>query len=84
MSAAYAGHVQEGALRLRYRDGVPAELLESGRQYTVTVDMRAIAYRLRRAAELIGHDVDEPESWLTLHLALRALDVLEASGVDRQ
>jgi putative CocE/NonD family hydrolase len=45
-------NIQEGALRLRYRDGVPAELLESGRQYTVTVDMRAIAYRLRRGHRL--------------------------------
>jgi uncharacterized protein len=40
-------NIQEGALRLRYRNGfaVP-ELLEPGRRYTVTVPMRSIAYYL--------------------------------------
>jgi putative CocE/NonD family hydrolase len=37
-------NIQEGALRLRYRDGVPATLMEPGREYTVTVDLRSIAY----------------------------------------
>ena len=45
-------NVQEGALRLRYRDGAPAVLMEPGRKYQVTVDMRAIAYRVARGHRL--------------------------------
>jgi putative CocE/NonD family hydrolase len=38
-------NVQEGALRLRYRDSYAApSLLEPGKTYTVTVPMRSIAY----------------------------------------
>jgi uncharacterized protein len=47
-----ATNIQEGALRLRYRDGVPAKLLQPGERYRVTVDMRAIAYRLPRGHRL--------------------------------
>jgi DNA-binding PucR family transcriptional regulator len=32
---------------------------------------------LRRIGELVGRDVADPASWLTLHLALRAADLLE-------
>jgi putative CocE/NonD family hydrolase len=45
-------NIQEGALRLRYRDGVPAKPLEAGRQYRVTVDMRSIAYRIEKGHRL--------------------------------
>jgi putative CocE/NonD family hydrolase len=41
-----ARNIQEGALRLRYRDGAPAALMEPGQSYSVRVDMRAIAYRV--------------------------------------
>jgi putative CocE/NonD family hydrolase len=39
-------NIQEGALRLRYRDGLPAKLMEPGERYTVTVSLRSIAYRI--------------------------------------
>lgn len=40
-------NIQEGALRLRYRDGYASPaLLEPGRIYRVTVEMRDIAYRV--------------------------------------
>jgi putative CocE/NonD family hydrolase len=45
-------NIQEGALRLRYRDGLPARLMEPGRRYTVTVTLRSIAYFLPK-----GHRV---------------------------
>src|SRR6185369_13874851 len=39
--------LQEGALRLRYRDGIGnPRLMSPGTRYTVDVDMRAIAYAL--------------------------------------
>lgn len=42
-----ATSIQEGALRLRYRNGFSSpELLEPGKPVHATVDMRSIAYRL--------------------------------------
>lgn len=39
--------IQEGALRLRYRDAITAPRpLEPGKRYTVDVDMRALAYAI--------------------------------------
>ena len=45
-------NIQEGALRLRYREGVPAKLMEPGQRYTVSVDMRSIAYRIAKGHRL--------------------------------
>jgi putative CocE/NonD family hydrolase len=45
-------NIQEGALRLRYRDGPPGRLMEPGERYTVTVDLRAIAYRISKGHRL--------------------------------
>jgi putative CocE/NonD family hydrolase len=40
-----ATNIQEGALRMRYRDGVSRPvLMDAGRHYDVTVNMRSIAY----------------------------------------
>ncbi len=39
-------NIQEGALRLRYRDGLPAKLMQPGERYTVTLSLRSIAYRV--------------------------------------
>ena len=48
-----ATSIQEGALRLRYRNGFERpELMEPGREYAVTVDMRAVAYQVRRGHRL--------------------------------
>lgn len=42
-----ATSIQEGALRLRYRDGIGSPVpMEPGRRYEVSVDMRSIAYRV--------------------------------------
>lgn len=78
------GALESGDQRGTLRETVRAFLESAGSHVEAAnrlgIHRNTLAYRLRRAGELIGHDVDEPESWLTLHLALRALDVLEASG----
>ena len=45
-------NIQEGALRLRLRDGLPERLMKMGEKYQVTVDMRSIAYRVPRGHRL--------------------------------
>jgi len=48
-----ATSIQEGALRLRYRDGYLRPLmLDPGRRYAVSVDMRGIAYLVRQGHRL--------------------------------
>jgi putative CocE/NonD family hydrolase len=39
-------NIQEGALRLRYRDGLPEKLMQPGERYSVVVSLRSIAYRI--------------------------------------
>jgi PucR C-terminal helix-turn-helix domain/GGDEF-like domain len=41
------------------------------------IHRNTLAYRLRRIGELIGRDVSDPRLWLTLHLALRASELLQ-------
>lgn len=49
-------NIQEGALRLRYRDGFDEpKMMESDRIYTVAVPMRDIAYRVRKGHRLRLH-----------------------------
>jgi uncharacterized protein len=51
-----ATSIQEGALRLRYRNGFAApELLEPGSPVRIAVDMRSIAYRLPQGHRLRLH-----------------------------
>lgn len=47
------------------------------------IHRNTLAYRLRRIGELIGRDVDDPRTWLTLHLALWASELLEVDFGDR-
>ena len=48
-----ATSVQEGALRLRYRDGfLQPRLMEPGQRYKATVDIRSIAYMLPQGHRL--------------------------------
>lgn len=51
-----ATSIQEGALRLRYRNGISRpELLEPGQPVRAVVDMRSIAYRLPKGHSLRLH-----------------------------
>jgi hypothetical protein len=42
------------------------------------IHRNTLAYRLRRIGELVGRDVMDPQSWLTLHLAMRASQMMRA------
>ena len=51
-----ATSIQEGALRLRYRDGfLRPRLMEPGQRYDVSVDIRSIAYMLPQGHRLRLH-----------------------------
>ena len=47
------------------------------------IHRNTLAYRLRRISEMIGRDVGDPRTWLTLHLALWASEVLEVDPDER-
>jgi purine catabolism regulator len=47
------------------------------------IHRNTLAYRLRRIGELIGRDVGDPRTWLTLHLALWASELLELDSDER-
>jgi hypothetical protein len=47
------------------------------------IHRNTLAYRLRRIGELIGRDVGDPRTWLTLHLALWAAELLEVDFDER-
>ena len=68
---------QRGTLRATLR-----AFLESGGSQVdasnhLGIHRNTLAYRLRRIGELVGRDVIDPGSWLTLHLALRAAEMLD-------
>ena len=74
---------QRGTLRATLR-----AFLESGGSQVdasnqLGIHRNTLAYRLRRIGELIGRDVADPGSWLTLHLALRASEMLDVFSDDR-
>jgi DNA-binding PucR family transcriptional regulator len=73
-------HDRRGALRATLR-----AFLESGGSQVeaalrLGIHRNTLAYRLRRIADLTGRDVTDPRWWLTMHLALRAEDVLTAAA----
>ena len=47
------------------------------------IHRNTLAYRLRRIGELIGRDVGDPRTWLTLHLALWASELLDVDADER-
>jgi purine catabolism regulator len=69
---------QRGTLRATLR-----AFLESGGSQVdasrrLGIHRNTLAYRLRRIGDLVGRDVADPRVWLTLYLALRASDMLDA------
>lgn len=48
------------------------------------IHRNTLAYRLRRASELIGRDVTDPRSWLTLHLSLLGADLIEITSAGNE
>jgi hypothetical protein len=61
--------------------------LESGgsqvdASHRLGIHRNTLAYRLRRIGELVGRDVADPGTWLTLHLALQASEILDVASDD--
>ena len=75
------GVLQRRDHRGTLRDTLRAYLETGGSHADASIRLgihrNTLAYRLRRISELIGRDVGDPRTWLTLHLALAASDLLE-------
>jgi len=76
------GHDRRGTLRATLR-----AFLASGGSHAETsqrlgIHRNTLAYRLRRLSELVGWDVTDPASWLSLQLALHAADLLDPGVED--
>jgi len=75
---------QRGTLRETLRAYLEAGGSQANASQQLGIHRNTLAYRLQRITELIGRDVSDPRSWLTLHLALRASDLLEVYADDQQ
>lgn len=76
------GELEKQDRRGTLRETLRAFLESGGSQVDASqqlgIHRNTLAYRLRRITELIGRDIIDPRTWLTLHLALRASEMLEA------
>jgi purine catabolism regulator len=81
------GSLQGGDHRGTLRDTLRAYLETGGSHadasHRLGIHRNTLAYRLRRIGELIGRDVSDPGTWLTLQLALWASELLEVDLVER-
>jgi DNA-binding PucR family transcriptional regulator len=66
-----------GTLRATLRAYLETGGSHADASHRLGIHRNTLAYRLRRIGELIGHDVGDPRTWLTLHLALWASELLE-------
>jgi hypothetical protein len=81
------GILERRDLRGTLRDTLRAYLETGGSHADASnrlgIHRNTLAYRLRRISELIGRDVGDPRTWLTLHLALWASELLEVDPDER-
>lgn len=75
-------HDQRGTLRQTLRAFLESGGSQVDASHRLGIHRNTLAYRLRRIGELVGRDVADPATWLTLHLALRAMEILETSHND--
>jgi purine catabolism regulator len=68
---------QRGTLRATLRAFLESGGSQVDASHRLGIHRNTLAYRLRRIGELVGRDVADPGSWLTLHLALWASEMLE-------
>ncbi|MFT4037260.1 MAG: helix-turn-helix domain-containing protein [Thermomicrobiales bacterium] len=73
---------QRGTLRQTLRAFLESGGSQVDASHRLGIHRNTLAYRLRRIGELVGRDVADPGTWLTLHLALRASEMLDAVGDD--
>jgi purine catabolism regulator len=73
---------QRGTLRATLRAFLESGGSQVDASHRLGIHRNTLAYRLRRIGEIVGRDVADPGSWLTLHLALRASEMLELCTED--
>jgi hypothetical protein len=74
---------QRGTLRETLRAFLESGGSQVDASHRLGIHRNTLAYRLRRIDELVGRDVGDPASWLTLHLALSASEMLDACRDDQ-
>jgi purine catabolism regulator len=74
---------QRGTLRETLRAYLETGGSHADASHRLGIHRNTLAYRLRRIGELIGRDVGDPRTWLTLHLALCASELLEVDAGER-
>ena len=73
---------QRGTLKQTLRAFLESGGSQVDASHRLGIHRNTLAYRLRRIGELVGRDVADPGTWLTLHLALRASEILDVSNDD--
>ena len=68
---------QRGTLRETLRAYLETGGSHADASNRLGIHRNTLAYRIRRISELIGRDAGDPRLWLTLHLALRASELLQ-------
>jgi purine catabolism regulator len=76
------GHDRRGTLRATLRAFLATGGSHADASHQLGIHRNTLAYRLRRLSELVGRDVADPASWLTLQLALHAADLLDPGVED--
>jgi DNA-binding PucR family transcriptional regulator len=74
---------QRGTLRETLRAYLETGGSHADASTRLGIHRNTLAYRLRRIGELIGRDVGDPRTWLTLHLALWASELLDVDVDER-
>jgi purine catabolism regulator len=72
-------HDRRGTLRETLRAYLETGGSHADASHRLGIHRNTLAYRLRRIGELIGRDVGDPSTWLTLHLALSASELLDVA-----
>ncbi|MBA3449728.1 MAG: helix-turn-helix domain-containing protein [Chloroflexia bacterium] len=71
-----------GTLRATLRAFLESGGSQVAASHKLGIHRNTLAYRLRRIGELVGRDVGDPGSWLTLHVAIRASEMLDLAAND--
>jgi hypothetical protein len=75
---------QRGTLRATLRAFLESGGSQVDASQRLGIHRNTLAYRLRRIGDLVRRDISDPRTWLRLHLALRASDMLKMLPDDRR